>query len=106
MDGTDVLKGMRAVVVGIAAGGILLAGCSGSAAPAAPSSPASAGGGRHWTVLPEEGPLIRAVHFVSPSVGFAVAGGAGIILYGGAAPEVAGVGLATSDGGRTRHRRG
>lgn len=54
--------------------------------------------------MPEECPLIRAVHFVSPSVGFAVAGGAGIILYGGAAPEVAGVVLATSDGGRSWHR--
>jgi hypothetical protein len=45
MDGTDVLKGMRAVVVAVAVGGILLAGCSGSAALATPSSSASAGGG-------------------------------------------------------------
>jgi hypothetical protein len=65
---------------------------------------ATSDGGRHWTALPDGCPLIRAVHFVSPSAGFAVAGGTGITLYGGAAPEVAGVLVATSDGGRNWHR--
>jgi hypothetical protein len=65
---------------------------------------ATSDGGRHWTALPEACPLIRAVHFVSGSVGFAVASGTGISLSGGAAPEFAGVVLATSDGGRSWHR--
>jgi hypothetical protein len=65
---------------------------------------ATSDGGRHWTALPDGCPLIRAVHFVSPSEGFAVAGGTGITLYGGAAPEVAGVLVATGDGGRSWHR--
>jgi hypothetical protein len=65
---------------------------------------ATSDGGRHWTALPERCPLIRAVHFVSPAVGFAVAGGVGIVLYGGAAPETAGVVLATGDGGHSWHR--
>jgi hypothetical protein len=65
---------------------------------------ATSDGGRHWTMQPDPCPLIRAVHVVSASVGFAVAGGTGISLYGGAAPEVAGVVLATSDGGRSWHQ--
>lgn len=64
----------------------------------------TADGGRHWTALPETCPSIRSVHFVSGSAGFGVAGGTDISLFGGAAPEVAGVLLATTDGGRNWHR--
>jgi hypothetical protein len=49
-------------------------------------------------------PVIRAVHFMSGSAGFAIADGSGISLQGGAAPEFAGLVLATGDGGRSWHR--
>jgi hypothetical protein len=62
-------------------------------------------GGSHWAALPEPCPEIRQVHFVSPQVGFAIAGG--IDLFGTASPLAPlrrGVLLTTSDGGRTWHR--
>jgi hypothetical protein len=58
-------------------------------------------GGAHWAALPEPCPLIRSVHFVSPDVGFAVAGGCNVTDFGPEAPEVAGVVMVTSDGGRS-----
>jgi hypothetical protein len=58
-------------------------------------------GGAHWAALPEPCPLIRSVHFVSPDVGFAVAGGRNVTDFGPEAPEVAGVVMVTSDGGRS-----
>jgi len=58
-------------------------------------------GGAHWAALPEPCPLIRSVHFVSPDVGFAVAGGRNVSDFGPEAPEVAGVVMVTSDGGRS-----
>ncbi|MFI5081869.1 MAG: WD40/YVTN/BNR-like repeat-containing protein [Streptosporangiales bacterium] len=64
-------------------------------------------GGAHWHALPEPCPLIDAVHFVSPSVGFAVAGGTvpgGPVVGGPPVPPRNGVLLATGDGGRAWHR--
>jgi len=61
---------------------------------------ATSDGGAHWTALPEPCPLIRSVHFISPDAGFAVAGGRNLSDFGPEIPEVAGVVLATSDGGR------
>ncbi|HEV8278734.1 MAG TPA: YCF48-related protein [Streptosporangiaceae bacterium] len=58
-------------------------------------------GGAHWAALPESCPLIRSVHFVSPDVGFAVADGCNVTDFGPEAPEVAGVVMVTSDGGRS-----
>jgi hypothetical protein len=62
---------------------------------------ATVDGGAHWLTLPEPCPLIRSVHFVSPDVGFAVAGGRDVSNVGPEAPEVAGVVMATSDGGHS-----
>jgi photosystem II stability/assembly factor-like uncharacterized protein len=62
---------------------------------------ATADGGARWTTLPESCPVIRSVHFISPLTGFAVAGGSNVSPVGVEAPEVGGVVLATSDGGRT-----
>jgi len=61
---------------------------------------ATADGGAHWVPLAEPCPVIRSVHFVSPDVGFAVAGGRNVSDFGPEAPELGGVALATSDGGR------
>lgn len=58
-------------------------------------------GGAHWTALPEPCPLIRSVHFISPSAGFAVAGGRDDGGYSPAMPGAGGVVLTTSDAGRT-----
>lgn len=54
-------------------------------------------GGGHWRALPEPCPVIRTVHFISPAVGFAVAGGS---LPWLGVPPVGGVLLRTTDGGR------
>jgi len=62
---------------------------------------ATTDGGAHWTELPEPCPLIRSVHFISPSAGFAVAGGTGDGGYDPAVPDQGGVVLTTSDAGRT-----
>src|SRR5215831_7450726 len=63
---------------------------------------ATSDGGQHWRVLPEPCPAVRAVHFLSPSVGFAVAGGTQVGPFGGLlVPEHGGVVLATGNGGRT-----
>jgi photosystem II stability/assembly factor-like uncharacterized protein len=58
-------------------------------------------GGTHWTALPEPCPLFRSVHFISPSTGFAVAGGEDDGGYNPAMPDQGGVVLTTSDAGRT-----
>jgi hypothetical protein len=68
------------------------------------AGPATSDGGAHWAALPEPCPLlIRSAHFVSPRIGFAVAGGGRYVSdFGGAeAPQIGGVALATSDGGNT-----
>jgi photosystem II stability/assembly factor-like uncharacterized protein len=67
---------------------------------------ATSDGGAHWTPLPDPCPLIRSVHFISPTTGVAVAGG-GNLSDPGFGPETPGTGgivLSTSDGGRTWHR--
>jgi photosystem II stability/assembly factor-like uncharacterized protein len=63
---------------------------------------ATSDGGARWTALPEPCPVIRSVHFISPDAGFAVAGGTSDASAesGPEVPEVAGVVLMTSDGGR------
>jgi len=58
-------------------------------------------GGAHWRPLAEPCQVIRAVHFVSPSEGFAVAGGS---LPDHGVPAAGGILLSTVDGGRTWHR--
>lgn len=66
---------------------------------------ATTDGGTHWRALPEPCPVIRAVHFVSPSVGFAIAGGTSVGPFAGLlVPGRGGVVLATGDGGRTWRR--
>ena len=66
---------------------------------------ATADGGKHWRALREPCPAIRALHFVSPSVGFAIAGGTQAGVFSGLiAPLRAGVVLATVDGGQTWRR--
>jgi hypothetical protein len=64
---------------------------------------ATSDGGARWAVLPEPCPAIRSVHFISPDDGFAVAGGTSDASgeSGPEVPEVAGVVLTTSDGGRS-----
>lgn len=62
---------------------------------------ATTDGGAHWTALSEPCPVIRSVHFISPSTGFAVAGGRNDGGYSPAMPDMGGVLLATSDAGRT-----
>jgi len=57
--------------------------------------------GAHWTALPEPCPVIRSVHFISPTAGFAVAGGTDDGGYNTAVPDQGGVVLTTSDGGHT-----
>ena len=57
---------------------------------------ATSDGGAHWRLLGEPCQVIRAVHFVSPADGFAVAGGS---LPGGGGPAAGGVLLSTADGG-------
>jgi len=58
-------------------------------------------GGTHWHKLPEPHcRAIRMVHFVSPNLGFAVAGGSTRGAPGGL-PSAGGVLLSTSDGGRS-----
>ncbi len=57
---------------------------------------ATTDGGAHWHALPEPCEPVRAVHFVSPADGFAVAGGSQPYL---GVPASGGVLLATSDGG-------
>ncbi len=65
----------------------------------------TADGGRSWRPLPEPCPLVRSVHFISPAVGFAVAGGSTPLVGGqppahaGTIPLTGGVLLKTSDGG-------
>lgn len=66
---------------------------------------ATGDGGGHWRALPEPCLAVRAVHFVSPSVGFAVAGGTHVGVFDGLlVPLRAGVVLATADGGHTWRR--
>jgi Photosynthesis system II assembly factor YCF48 len=62
---------------------------------------ATTDGGAHWTALPEPCPVIRSAHFVSPSTGFAVAGGTDDGGYDPAMPDQGGVVLTSSDAGRT-----
>ena len=62
---------------------------------------ATSDGGAHWAAWPEPCLPIRSVHFISPDTGFAVAGGRDVTDFGPEAPEIAGVALATSDGGRS-----
>jgi photosystem II stability/assembly factor-like uncharacterized protein len=66
---------------------------------------ATADSGAHWSALPEPCSPLRQVQFVTPLLGFAIAGGAD--LYGLAfplAPLRRGVVLSTTDGGRTWRR--
>jgi hypothetical protein len=60
-------------------------------------------GGLHWTALTEPCPL-QSVHFVSASVGFAIAGGSGAQGTATTAPGTGGVVLTTGNGGRTWQR--
>ena len=57
---------------------------------------ATTDGGAHWGPLAEPCQVIRAVHFVSPAEGFAVAGGS---LPDHGVPAAGGVLLSTADGG-------
>ena len=57
---------------------------------------ATSDGGAHWRLLAEPCQVIRAVHFLSPVAGFAVAGGS---LPGHGVPASGGVLLSTADGG-------
>src|SRR5258708_27958739 len=59
--------------------------------------------GRSWTTLPQPCPFLRAVHFVTPAIGFAIAGGSNLMDLGQSAPAEAGKLLATYDGGSTWH---
>jgi hypothetical protein len=56
-------------------------------------------GGARWIPLPD--PCVRSVHFVSASVGFAIAGGTNNSQFGLTAPEAGGTVLTTTDGGRS-----
>jgi hypothetical protein len=60
--------------------------------------------GRSWTALPEPCPLLRSVHFVTPAIGFAIAGGSNLLNHGVLAPEISGELLATSTGGHSWSR--
>jgi hypothetical protein len=62
---------------------------------------ATSDGGTHWAARPEPCLPIRSVHFISPDAGFAVAGGRNVTDFGPEVPEIAGVVLATDDGGRS-----
>ena len=66
---------------------------------------ATSDGGASWTRLAEPCPVIRSVHFTSPVTGFAVAGGSSLASPGPGpeVPQLGGVVLATSDGGRSWH---
>jgi photosystem II stability/assembly factor-like uncharacterized protein len=59
--------------------------------------------GRSWTALPEPCPFLRAVHFVTPAIGFAIAGGSNLMDLGQSAPAESGKLMATDDGGTTWH---
>ncbi len=62
----------------------------------------TADGGVIWTALPEPCPVIRSVHFATPTLGYAVAGGSDVRIDGGVPSPVAGGQLLmTSDGGRS-----
>jgi len=63
-----------------------------------PSFVATTDGGETWIRLPEPGTTLDSVHFISPMVGFAVAGGT---ATGVGIPECGGVLLKTRNGGRT-----
>lgn len=67
-----------------------------------PSIYSTADGGVHWSALPEPPEQIDAVHFVSLSMGFAVAGGTAAGPSG--MPQCGGVLLSTSDGGQRWHQ--
>lgn len=57
---------------------------TGTAGPFGASTVLAIGdGGRHWRALPEPCQAICAVHFVSPSAGFAVAGGTHVGAFDG-----------------------
>jgi photosystem II stability/assembly factor-like uncharacterized protein len=62
----------------------------------------TANGGATWTPLGEPCGSIRSVHFVTPSLGYAVAGGSQVWISGGA-PAATGGGalLTTTNGGRS-----
>jgi photosystem II stability/assembly factor-like uncharacterized protein len=62
---------------------------------------ATTDGGAHWTALPEPCPVIRSAHFISPSTGFAVAGGRNDGGFDPAMPYQGGVILTSGDAGRT-----
>jgi photosystem II stability/assembly factor-like uncharacterized protein len=63
---------------------------------------ATTDGGATWTALPEPCPVIRSVHFATPSLGYAVAGGSDVRIDGGVpAPVADGQLLVTTDGGRS-----
>jgi photosystem II stability/assembly factor-like uncharacterized protein len=63
---------------------------------------ATTDGGAVWKALPEPCAIIRSVHFATPSLGYAVAGGSDLRVDAGVpAPVVGGQLLVTSDGGRS-----
>src|SRR5258708_37331906 len=63
---------------------------------------ATTDGGAVWTALPEPCPVIRSVHFMTPSLGYAVPGGSDVRVDGGVpAPVAGGRLLITTDGGRS-----
>jgi photosystem II stability/assembly factor-like uncharacterized protein len=62
----------------------------------------TADGGATWTAAGDPCGAIRSVHFVTPDVGYAIAGGSQVRIDGGLpAPVVGGELLATTDGGQT-----
>jgi Photosynthesis system II assembly factor YCF48 len=60
---------------------------------------ATSDGGRNWTSLPEPCGLIDSVHFVTPRLGYAVAGGSAVELDAGT-PVALSASAGASDGGR------
>src|SRR5258708_6972268 len=68
--------------------------------PGASEVLATTDGGAHWRALPEPCRAIRTVHFVSPDVGFGVAGGNVPYASVSYPPPAGGVLLRTTDGGQ------
>lgn len=59
---------------------------------------ATTDGGAVWTPLPD--PCVRSVHFISTSLGYAIAGGTSVSQLG-PSPEIGATVLTTTDGGRS-----